>query len=75
MSIENFPYSSSQVAQVLGTDSTVGDIDYYSDSPPQGGVRNKDNSYPTPEVEEFKEVTEVSSINRPLPPSTPQPDL
>ena len=58
-SIEKFSSSSSQVAQVLGPDSTVGDTDYYSDSPPRGGVIIKDNFHPTPEVEEVKEVIEV----------------
>ena len=66
LSVEKFPSSSSQVAQVLGPDSTMGDTDYYSDSPPRGGVRVKDDFHPTPEVEEVKEVTEVASINNPL---------
>ena len=72
LSIENFPVSSSPVAQVLGPNSIVEDTDYPSHSSPRGGVRFKDNFHPTPEVEEVKEVTEASAINRPLFPSTPQ---
>ena len=63
-SLEYFPSSSSQVSQVNGPDSTVGDTDYYSDSPPRGGVRIKDEAesrdttyytfHPTPKVEEVK---------------------
>ena len=53
-SLEEFSSSSSQVSQVQGPDSTMGDTDYYSDSPPRGGVRIKNDFQPTPEVEEVK---------------------
>ena len=54
-SIEKFPSSSSQEAQELVPDSTMGDTDYYySDIPPRGGFKNKGNFHPTPEVEEVK---------------------
>ena len=70
--IEDFPSSSSQDSQLQIPNSTVGDTDYYySDSPPREGIRNKNSLHPTPEVEEVKEVTEVSAVNRPLFPSTP----
>ena len=73
MSIEDFPSSSSQDSQLQIPDSTVGDTDYYySDSPPRVGIINKNSLHPTPEVEEVKEVTKVSFVNRPLFPSTPQ---
>ena len=71
-SLEYFSSSSSQVSQVRGPDSTVGDTDYYSNIPPRGGVQIRDYLHPTPEVEEVKEVTEISAINNPLFPSTPQ---
>ena len=50
----------------------MGDTDYYSDSPPRGGVRIEANIHPAPEVEEVKEVTEVAAVNHELFPSTPQ---
>lgn len=71
-SLDYFSSSSSQVSHVQGPESTVGDTDYYSDSPPRGGVRIRDDFHPTPEVEEVKEVTEVSAINSLFFTSTPQ---
>ena len=52
-------------------DSTEENPEYYSDSPPRGSARTKDNRHPTPEAEEVKEVTEVAVVNRELFPSTP----
>ena len=69
---EDFPSSSFQDSQLQIPDSTVGDTDYYLDSPPRGGVQFKDSLHPTPEVEEVKEVTEVVVVNCELFPSTPQ---
>ena len=69
---EDYPSSSSQEVLVENLDSTVGDIEYYSDSPPRGGARIKAHLHPNPEVEEVKEVTEVAVVNRELFPSTPQ---
>ena len=72
VSIEDYPSSSSQEVLEENLDSTVGDTEYYSDSPPRGGARIKAHLHPTPEVEEVKEVTEVATVNRELFPSTPQ---
>ena len=55
-SIEDYP-SSSQEIQVENPDSTEENLEYYLDSPPRGSVRIKENFCPTPEAEEFKEVT------------------
>ena len=71
-SVEDYPSPSSQEVLVENLDSTVGDIEYYSDSPPRGSARIKANLHPTPEVEEVKEVTEVAAVNRELYPSMPQ---
>ena len=73
-SLENFPYlqsSSSQVAQIQGSNPIIRDTGYCSESPPRGGINIKDEAessytphysfHPTPEVEEVKEVTEISA--------------
>ena len=49
-SVEDHPSSSSQEIQVENPDSTEENPKYYSDSPPRGGVRTKDNLHPTPEA-------------------------
>ena len=71
-SIEDYPSSSSQEIPVENPDSTEENPEYYSDSPPRGSARAKENIHPTPEDEEVKEVTEVASVNCELFPSTPQ---
>ena len=69
---EDCPSSSSQEIPVGNPDSTEENPEYYSDSPPRGSARTKDNFCPTPEAEEVKEVTEVALVNRELFSSTPQ---
>ena len=77
-SLENFLYlqpSSSQVAQIQSSNPIIRDTGYYSDSPYREGTRIKDEAessytphysfHPTPEVEEVKEVTEVSVVDSP----------
>ena len=81
-SLEDFPSSSSQVAQVQGFDPIVGETGDYSDSLPLGNIQIKDEVesidttryifHPTPEAKEVKEVTEVSAINIPSSPSSSQ---
>lgn len=81
-SFEYFPSSSSQVAQVQGSDSAGGETSYYSDSLPLGNIQIKDEAesidttrytfHPTPEAEEVKEVTEISTVNIPPFSSSPQ---
>ena len=69
--VEDYPSSSSQEIQVENPDSTIGDTEYFLDSPLRGGVWIEDSFNPTPEAEEVKEVTEVGAVNRELFPSTP----
>ena len=53
-SVEDYPSSSSQEVLEENLDSIVGDTKFYSDSPPRGSARTKENFCPTPEAEEVK---------------------
>ena len=63
-SIEDCPPSSSQEIRTKNPE-------FYSETPRRESTWIQEDSHPTPEAEEIKEVTEVAPVNRELFPSTP----
>ena len=64
-SIEYYPPSSSQEVRTENPE-------FYSETPRRGSAWIEEDSHPTFEAKEIKEVTEVAPVNRELFPSTPQ---
>ena len=64
-SVEDYPPSSSQEVRTENPG-------FYSETPRRGSAWIEEDSHPTPEAEEIKEVIEVVAVNRELFPSTPQ---
>ena len=56
-SIEDYPPSSSQEVRTEN-------LEFYSETPHRGSAWIEEDSHPTPEAEEIKEVTEVAAVNR-----------
>ena len=63
-SVEYYPPSSSQEVRTENPE-------FYSETPRRGSAWIEEESHPTFEAEEIKEVTEVAAVNRELFPSTP----
>ena len=67
-SVEDYPPSSSQEIRTENPE-------FYSETPRRGSAWTEEDSHPTPEAEEIKEVTEVATVNRELFPAIPQTSI